>query len=129
MSNIALFKIGLQALAAAMDKSAPKLVETEADGLAQAMRQKASAHSKSGNTVKSIQVLKTSKPGRVKIVAGGDLTTKEVRKGSGKPYDYVRAEEFGTADTKAIPFFFNTYRAREAGIKQRVSSALRKSID
>ncbi len=129
MSNIDLFKAGLRLLAAAMDDAAPRLVGDEAEGLAQAMRIAASPHAKSGNTVKSIKVIKTSTPGKVRVVAGGDLTTKEVRAGSGKSFDYVRAEEFGTVEHKAIPFFFNTYRARKRGIKQRIAAGLRKAID
>jgi HK97 gp10 family phage protein len=129
VSNIELFRAGLRLAASAMDKSAPALVSDEAEGLARAMRQAASTHTKSGATVKSIQVQKTTKANRVRIVAGGDLTTKEVRAGSGKSFDYTRAEEFGTQEQKAIPFFFTTYRARKAGIKQRVTEGLRKSID
>jgi HK97 gp10 family phage protein len=129
MSNIELFKLALNALAAAMDRAAPGLVEDEAEGLAQAMRARAAQHSRSGNTVKSIQVVRTNKANKVRIVAGGDLTTREVRKGSGMAYDYVRAEEFGTVDTKAIPFFYNTYRARKAGIRQRIANGLRRAID
>jgi hypothetical protein len=43
-------------------------------------------------------------------------------------YDYVRAEEFGTQDQPAIPFFYNTYRARKSGIKQRVTQAVAKTL-
>src|SRR4051812_24557117 len=31
------------------------------------------------------------------VQAGGDMTTKEVREGSGKPYDYSEAFEYGTS--------------------------------
>lgn len=129
MSNIDLFKAGLKLLAAAMDDAAPKLIQGEAQTLAAAMRQKANEHRKSGKTVASIEVHATDRPGRVRITAGGDLTTKEVRGGSGVAYDYTRAEEFGTVDTDAVPFFYNTYRARKRGIKQRVTAGLRKTID
>lgn len=129
MSNIDAFKAGLRLIGVAMANSVPRLIEDEAEGLAKAMRIKAAEHKKSGATVQSIQVVKTNNANRVRIVAGGDLTTREVRTGSGKPYDYALAEEFGTKDETAIPFFYNTYRANKAGIVERVTAGAAKTID
>ncbi len=42
------------------------------------------------------------------VQAGGDMTTKTVREGSGVPYDYSEAFEFGTRHQEARPFFWPT---------------------
>jgi HK97 gp10 family phage protein len=55
------------------------------------------------------------------VQAGGELTTKEIREGSGHPYDYALAFEFGTSHQPARPFFWNTYRARK---KDDIQNAL-----
>lgn len=43
------------------------------------------------------------------VQAGGELTTKEVRKDSGVEYDYALGFEFGTSHQPARPFFYSTY--------------------
>lgn len=129
MSNIDAFRAGLKLIGTAMTRSVQKGILDEANALAEKMRQRALAHKKSGATVASIQVVQGTNPNRVRIVAGGDLTTKEIRKGSGVPYDYVRAEEFGTKDEPAIPFFYNTYRAEKGGIVRRVTDGAAQALD
>lgn len=64
----------------------------------------------------------------VRIVAGGRET---VRLGvSAKPYDYARADEFGTHRMPAKPFFFPTYRLRKkkiiAAMKRKITAAIKK---
>ena len=64
----------------------------------------------------------------VRIVAGGNMT---IRPGlSGKPYDYVRADEFGTVKMPARPFFFPTYRLRKkkmiADMKRRLTASIKQ---
>lgn len=63
----------------------------------------------------------------VAIVAGGPLTTKEVRDGAGVSYDYALAAEFGTTDVDAQPYFFSSYRLLKRRIKSRVTRATTKS--
>src|SRR5258708_37044533 len=53
--------------------------------------------------------------------AGGDMTTKDIRDGSGVPYDYAEAFEFGTSHQSARPFFWPTYRAMKARIHNATS--------
>lgn len=101
----------------------------QANETANAMKSR--VHSRSGATANSVRVERgpsvRGQP-RVVIKAGGPLTTKEVRKGSGVTYDYTRAEEFGTADIVANPFFFNSLRERKKAtlraVRQRVQAAL-----
>lgn len=64
----------------------------------------------------------------IRIVAGGRGT---VRLGvESKDYDYSRADEFGTVNMPAQPFFFPTYRLRKKKIigrmKRRITASIRK---
>ncbi|MET4217854.1 HK97 gp10 family phage protein [Bradyrhizobium sp. LB14.3] len=58
------------------------------------------------------------------VQAGGDMTTKEVREGSGKPYDYSEAFEYGTSHQPARPFFWPTYRAMKDDIQEAINDAV-----
>lgn len=64
----------------------------------------------------------------VRVVAGGQKT---VRRGvSSKDYDYARADEFGTVNMPAKPFFFPTYRLRrkkiKAAMKRKITASIKK---
>ncbi|WP_375763084.1 hypothetical protein ACE10X_27205 [Bradyrhizobium sp. Pha-3] len=58
------------------------------------------------------------------VQAGGDMTTKEVRDGSGVSYDYSEAFEYGTSRQLARPFFWPTYRAMKDDIEQAIEEAV-----
>jgi HK97 gp10 family phage protein len=125
-------RASVQALRAELKQRSEKLkanassaIEYAAQDLAGAIRTRAKV--RSGNTAKSVEAVKLPSGGW-RVQAGGDLTIKEVRKGSGVTYDYTRAEEFGTVDMKARPFFFNTYRAKKAGIKRRALQKLTEGV-
>ncbi len=64
----------------------------------------------------------------VRVVAGGKLTVRLAV--SSKPYDYSRADEFGTVNMPAQPFFFPTYRLRKkkiiAAMKRKLTAAIKK---
>lgn len=98
----------------------------QAETLAGAMR--AAAPKRSGHLAASIRIDESGLDNRdvmsVSILAGGELTTREVRQGSGVAYDYARATEFGTQKERAEPFFFSTYRA----MKRRIRSAIAKAM-
>lgn len=75
-----------------------------------------------GNLIHSITKVAGKKDTIVRVVAGGQLT---VRQGvSSKAYDYARADEFGTVNMPAKPFFFPTYRLR----KKKIISAMKRKI-
>lgn len=63
------------------------------------------------------------------VMAGGELTTKELRSGSGVDYDYALAVEFGTSKMDPNPFFYSTWRVMEddvtAELEKVVAEALR----
>lgn len=79
----------------------------------------------------NLQMSVRQQPGRhdlaVEVRAGGDLTTREVRAGSGVDYDYSIAVEFGTSDTPEQPFFWPAYRAIKKRAKGRATRAIRKA--
>jgi hypothetical protein len=58
------------------------------------------------------------------VQAGGDMTTKEVRDGSGHPYDTALAFEFGNSRQPARPFFWPTYRAMKDDIQEAINEAV-----
>lgn len=119
-------RAALKAQSDRLRANAASAIEAAAQELAAAIR--ARAPIRKGNLAKSVQAISLG-AGKWRVQAGGDLTTKEVRKGSGKPYDYARATEFGTTDEEAHPFFYNTFRAKKGGIKSRVEKAARDALD
>jgi HK97 gp10 family phage protein len=58
------------------------------------------------------------------VQAGGDLTTKDIREGSGVPYDYAVGFEFGTSHQPARPFFYSTYNAMKDDMQDALNEAV-----
>jgi HK97 gp10 family phage protein len=84
---------------------------------------------RTGNLRKSIRVQPGKKDTRVRILAGGPLTTiAEVRKGSGVKFDYSRAVEFGTRTSRAKPFFWPSWRLRKKRIRSKLKSRITRSV-
>jgi HK97 gp10 family phage protein len=81
-----------------------------------------------GGLVESCVALPTDDPLTYIVQAGGDLTTKEIREGSGINYDYAEAFEFGTSRQHAKPFFWPTYRAKRQGIVDTINQAIEKAL-
>ncbi|MET4242740.1 hypothetical protein [Bradyrhizobium sp. RT10b] len=63
------------------------------------------------------------------VQAGGDMTTKEVREGSGEAYDYALGFEFGTSRQPARPFFFSTYNAMRDDMQQAIDDAVSEVLN
>jgi hypothetical protein len=63
------------------------------------------------------------------VEAGGDMTTKEVREGSGEPYDYALGFEHGTSRQPARPFFYNTYEAMRDDMQQAIDEAVKEVLN
>jgi HK97 gp10 family phage protein len=74
--------------------------------------------------LQSIRVEPGRRPLQALVKAGGPLTTRAVRKGSGVTYDYSLANEFGTRKMKAQPFFWPSYRL----MKKRIRTSLNKRM-
>lgn len=103
-------------------------IRTEAERLSEA--QKASLRSlqetsESGSLEASCTVVPGEHDLEFIVQAGGDLTTKPIRDGSGVDYDYGEAFEYGTAHQNAKPFFWPTYRA----MRQEIEENIQKAID
>ena len=56
--------------------------------------------------------------------AGGDLTSGDIRSGSGVPNDYAENFEFGTSHQPARPFFYPTYNAMRSEMQEAISEAI-----
>lgn len=69
----------------------------------------------------------------VAVRAGGPLTTREVREGAGVFYDYALANEFGTQEMNAQPFFWPVYRLFKKKIrsliKRRANKAMKRVVN
>lgn len=63
----------------------------------------------------------------VELHAGGAATTKPVRNGASATYDYALADEFGTSDTAAQPFFYPGFRLGKKRAKSRIARAATKA--
>ncbi|UHD44914.1 HK97 gp10 family phage protein [Aureimonas altamirensis] len=63
----------------------------------------------------------------VAIRAGGRTTTRPVRDGASVTYDYAMAQEFGTKEMRANPFFFPGYRVNRKRVRSRVTRAVKKA--
>jgi HK97 gp10 family phage protein len=74
----------------------------------------------------TVRVMPGKSDTQVRIVAGGKETVRPAI--SSKPYDYARADEFGTHKMPAKPFFFPTYRLRKKKIISAMKSKITKAI-
>lgn len=125
-------------------------IKEQADGLADAI--KAAAPVVSGRLRDSVQVRRTRDTLDFEVTAGGDMTTvgynrstgysREVAIGQGDTagiakqaggadvsYDYALATEFGTTKEGAEPFFFPTFRARQAQIREAIEDAVNEAVN
>jgi HK97 gp10 family phage protein len=103
------------------------VIKDEADGLAAAIQ--AAAPKKTGTLAGSVRVRRGRNTLELFVEAGGAATTKEVRAGSGQPYDYALGEEFGNSHAPAHPFFWNTFRARQADIRANIDAAVQRVLN
>lgn len=78
--------------------------------------------------VESVQVRDGKTPLQVKVTAGGKLTTRQLRSGSGKSYDYALANEFGTQNMAAQPFFWPTYRLLKKRLRAQIARGAKRAI-
>lgn len=99
---------------------AVKELNVQADGLVQAIE--AVAPVDEGGLKTSVRKVPGKKVTQVRIVAGGVLTTRPSV--SSTPFDYARADEFGTEKMPPKPFFFPTYRLK----KKKMISAMKRKI-
>lgn len=122
----------LNSLTDKVHQQAQKSVQTEAERLSTAQRAALKAQEQAPDETGALEASCTTTPGRdefeVVVQAGGDATTKEVREGSGEPYDYAEAFEFGTSRQPARPFFWNTYEAMRDEIETKIGNAISEAL-
>jgi hypothetical protein len=113
----------LKSLPDKMVKQLSGAVKREADRLSDAQRQALRSLEKepSGALEQSCTVEATDDPLTFIVQAGGDLTTSEVREGSGVEFDRALAFEFGTRHQPARGFFYPTYRAMQKSNAKNIS--------
>lgn len=63
------------------------------------------------------------------VEAGGEMTTKEVRDGSGEPYDYALAFVYGTSRQPARDFFFSTYNSLHDSMQEEINDAINEVLN
>lgn len=66
-----------------------------------------------------------------RVSAGGPTTTKAIRKsgkGTAPKYDYALAQEYGTENQPANPFFWPSWRLYRRRLKARMTRATKKAI-
>ena len=98
------------------------------DAQAAALLSMESAPEETGNLHASCQAVPGADDLEFIVQAGGELTTKEVREGSGVAYDYAEFFEYGTSRQHARPFFWPTYREKREGIEQAISDAVERVL-
>lgn len=125
-NDIAQFQRNFEEISFRAKRELVEAVQAEAERLAEAI--KAAAPVKTGALRDSIKVRRQRGGLSFVVSAGGDATTKEIRGGSGEPYDYAAAVEFGTGREHAEPFFFPTIRAMQDEIRANLQAAVLRAI-
>jgi hypothetical protein len=105
-------------------EQAERLSEAQRD----ALRSMEAPPAESGDLEASCVALPTSDPLEYVVQAGGELTTREVRTGSGVDFDYALAFEYGTTRQHAKPFFWPTYDAMRDDIAQAINQTVEKVL-
>ncbi|WP_315833896.1 HK97 gp10 family phage protein [Bradyrhizobium prioriisuperbiae] len=113
--------------------------------------QDAAPRGDTGNLAKSVVVRRKRNELDFEVTAGGDLTTKfynrstgykrevvigsgdtegieKQKDGSGVSYDYAMAQEYGTRDEPAQPFFYSTARRLMPEIQSNIEDAVEEVI-
>lgn len=76
----------------------------------------------------SCTVAAGSNPLEYFVQAGGDMTSGEVREGSGVPYDYAVGFEFGNSRQPARPFFYSTYNALRDDMQEKIQDGINEVL-
>lgn len=124
--SVAQFQQLMERIPQEVAKELEAAVQDAADGMAAQMRQAVPLGVDGRNELlESIRTAPGKHPLRKVIRAGGSLTT---RKANGKEYDYARAQEFGTQDAPAQPFFWPIYRLMKKKFKAQIARKAKKAI-
>lgn len=121
------YKAGLAKIPGAVKAQSFGELAKQADRMLGAMR-KFAGH-ETGKLQQSIRSEVDASLLRITLRAGGPLTTVKARRGwSGGDYDYALAQEFGTKEMAANPYFWPGYRLFRKPARAAVKRAMRKAI-
>jgi HK97 gp10 family phage protein len=101
--------------------------EMERNAEEMATTAEAAAPERKGVLRTTVRVIKKA-PRHYLVVAGGPSTRKRVKKGPKPTFDYARADEFGTQEMAAQPFFWPTYRRLRRRFRTRINARRRAII-
>jgi hypothetical protein len=103
--------------------------ERLSDAQKQALRSLEEAPADSGDLEASCRVEKGENSLEYVVKAGGELTTKEVREGSGVGFDYALSFEYGNRHQNAKPFFWPTYNVLRDDMQNKINDAIGKALE
>lgn len=118
----------LAAIPNATKAEVKKVLEVSAAEMVALAKSLAAANVDSGDLQLSIRQEPGANDLAIVVRAGGEMTTREVRAGSGVEYDYAFANEHGTVEMPEQPFFWPSYRSVKKRAKSRASRAIRKGV-
>lgn len=124
---------GLDALTAQFRRMREKVRAANAEALAEnaedlAGRIRAAAPKDEHQLEQTVRVVPGKDGVTQRVVAGGKATQRPVEHGQSPTFDYARAQEFGTEQMPANPFFFPVYRKRKRAMRAKQKRAIRKAI-
>lgn len=119
-ASVKKFQRVMAALPEAVRKPIRDETFAQADELAAAQRDEVPIES--GVLAASIGVEQGRNPMRAVVRAGGAITTRG-------GYDYALAQEFGTKNQSAQPFFWPPYRASRNKIRKRIKEVATRAIN
>lgn len=102
------------------------VIAEQADSVAAEIKSKAPVDT--GTLRDSVKVRRGRNTLSLVIEAGGSVTTKNVRSGSGVEFDYALAVEYGTQKAPAQPFFYTTWDERRPEVEQAISDVVSEVI-
>jgi len=109
------------------------IIREQAERLSQAQRSALQSLEQSPDETGHLEESCRVEPGQNElewvVLAGGPLTTTTVREGSGEPYNYADAFEFGTSHQPARPFFYSTYNAMRDDMQKAIEDAISEVLN
>ncbi|WP_271608221.1 HK97-gp10 family putative phage morphogenesis protein [Bradyrhizobium sp. CCBAU 21359] len=121
------------ALSDRLEQGLSDVIREQAERLSRAQRQALQALEQSPDETGHLEESCRVEPGENELewvaLAGGPLTTTTVREGSGEPYDYADAFEFGTSHQPARPFFYSTYNAMRDDMQKAIEDAISEVLN
>lgn len=129
-SNVARLRRRLKAIPKGVRKAVHAQLEANSKELNEAQRRFAPKDDGELRGSMVTEDVSTSTRIAYRVKAGGDATRRPIRNSKkGSPtYDYALAQEYGTKNMPANPFFWPPYRAKRKAFAARVNRAAKKAV-